>query len=432
MISPNDCLSAFVAKFGVKSEDVFYDLRHQEIFRAMVDMSAKGTPIELVMLNQELRDKKLLEQVGGTAYLASLGDKTMSAANLEYYLDILHSKFLLRQILKVGTDIVCQAYEDDGDARGLLEKFERDALAIRAFELTGDTMGVKELSQQAMADFETAVTKKSNVDGIPTGLNDVDDLTGGMHGGEMIVVCGFTSQGKSSLAMNIAEHACLVEHHPVGVFTLEMTAIELVKRCICSHARVNLRNLRQGFVADRDFPKLVDSAAKFSNSAIHFDETSGLSEMELRARARRMWQRYGIKLLIIDYLQLLCGSRRHYDRKQAELEDISRSIKNLAKELNIPVIAISQLTDEGKLFGSRTIGHDGDTVWKLQKVKKKDQDNAKPGEPLPVELLVLKNRNGPTGKADLMFFKQFTRFENAAKVQEPEPPQQQSMPYADQ
>ena len=252
--------------------------------------------------------------------------------------------------------------------------------------------------------------------GVGTGFTDLDKMTSGLHGGEMVVIAARPSMGKTSLAMNIAEHVAIEQRLPVGVFSLEMTAESLVLRMLCSRSRVNLRNVREGFLAERDFPKLTGSAGKLANAPLFIDDSSGLSILQLRAKARRMSQQYGIKLFVIDYLQLLHSTARRAENRQQEIADISSGIKSLAKELNVPVIVLSQLNRElereknrkprlSDLRESGAIEQDADVVGLLYTPSSDDEDGASPAEQdaVPVNLLIAKQRNGPTGDVNLTF-----------------------------
>src|SRR6266487_3828616 len=267
--------------------------------------------------------------------------------------------------------------------------------------------------------------------GIGTGFVDLDKLTTGLHGGEMIVIAARPSVGKTSLAMNIAEYVAIDERLPVGIFSLEMTAESLILRMLCSRSRVNLRNVREGFLAERDFPKLTGAATKLSSAPLFIDDSSGLSILQLRAKARRMYQQYGIKLFIVDYLQLIHSTSRRAENRQQEIADISSGIKALAKELEVPVMVLSQLNREierekgrpprlSDLRESGAIEQDADLVGLLYKPKS-DSDDEEAGsgaeeEAVAVNLLIAKQRNGPTGDVSLTFLKPYTRFESAAKV----------------
>jgi replicative DNA helicase len=255
-----------------------------------------------------------------------------------------------------------------------------------------------------------------------------------LHGGEMVVVAARPSMGKTSLAMNMAEHVAIEEKLPVGVFSLEMTSESLVLRMLCSRSRVNLRNVREGFLAERDFPKLTGAAGKLANAPLFIDDSSGLSILQLRAKARRMFQQFGIKLFIVDYLQLLHSTARRAENRQQEIADISSGIKSLAKELNVPVIVLSQLNRElekdkdrkprlSDLRESGAIEQDADVVCLLYKPSREEDETAgEEAEATPVNLLIAKQRNGPTGDVHLTFLKQYTRFESAAKVTDDDVP----------
>jgi replicative DNA helicase len=272
--------------------------------------------------------------------------------------------------------------------------------------------------------------------GIGTGFTEFDKMTSGMHGGEMIVIAARPSMGKTSLAMNIAEHVAIEQRLPVGVFSLEMTSESLVLRMLCSRSRVNLRNVREGFLAERDFPKLTGAAGKLANAPLFIDDSSGLSILQLRAKARRMHQQYGVKLFVIDYLQLLHSTSRRAENRQQEIADISNGIKSLAKELAVPVIVLSQLNRElereknrkprmSDLRESGAIEQDADLIGLLYKPNADDEDSggtAVAEDAAAVNLLIAKQRNGPTGDVHLTFLKSFTRFESAAKVSDDDIP----------
>ena len=297
-------------------------------------------------------------------------------------------------------------------------------------------MMIKELVHKAINTIEEFHQRQGMLTGVGSGFPDFDKMTSGMHGGEMIVIAARPSMGKTSLAMNIAEHVAVEEKLPVGVFSLEMTSESLVLRMLCSRSRVNLRNIRDGFLAERDFPKLTGAAGKLANSPLYIDDSAGLSILQLRAKARRMFQQFGIKLFVIDYLQLLNSTSRRSDNRQQEIADISNGIKALAKELNVPVIVLSQLNRElekdrnrkprlSDLRESGAIEQDADLVGLLYKASTgEDEDGGAPEqEAAGVNLYIAKQRNGPTGDVNLTFMRSYTRFESAAKVSAEDLPQ---------
>lgn len=437
LISPNDCMGECIEKFKSGAE-VFYDLRHQTIFSTLAEMYDKREAIDLITLQQQLKNKQLLEQIGGLPYISGLPDVVPSAANLSYYCDIVQEKYLLRRMIHVCTDVVSRVYDHEGEVDGLMDEVERDVLRISESRIQGHTSTIKDLVKKAINTIEDFHQRQGMLTGIGTGFADLDKMTSGLHGGEMVVIAARPSMGKTSLAMNIAEHVAVDLKLPVGVFSLEMTSESLVLRMLCSRSRVNLRSIRDGFLAERDFPKLTGSAGKLASAPLFIDDSSGLSVLQLRAKARRMHQQFGIKLFVIDYLQLLHSTARRAENRQQEIADISNGVKSLAKELDVPIIVLSQLNRElekdknrkprmSDLRESGSIEQDADLVGLLYKPNAGDEEEsgAPPTEEqdaVPVNLLIAKQRNGPTGDVHLTFMKSFTRFENAAKVSDEDVP----------
>jgi replicative DNA helicase len=423
-----------LAKFKGDAE-MFYDLRHQTIYNAVQEMYDKREAIDLITLQQRLKDAQMLDQVGGIPYLTSLQDAIPSAANLSYYLDIVQEKRVLRSMIRTCSDIVGRAYENEGEVDTLMDEAEKEILKISDSRVQTSTPGMKELVRKAISSIEDYHQRQGMLTGLGTGFPDLDKMTSGLHEGEMVVIAARPSMGKTSLAMNIAEHVVIEQKLPVGVFSLEMSAESLVLRMLCSRSRVNLRNVREGFLAERDFPKLTGAASKMAACPLIIDDSSGLSILQLRAKARRMHQQHQIKLLVIDYLQLLHSTaRRAQENRQQEIADISSGIKSLAKELKIPVIVLSQLNRElekdknrkprlSDLRESGSIEQDADLVGLLYKPSADDEETAgEDQDSRPVNLLIAKQRNGPTGDVNLTFLKSITRFETAAKVSDEDVP----------
>jgi replicative DNA helicase len=449
LLSPNPCMGESMESFRSNAE-VFYDLRHQTIYRTLIEMFDQQQAIDLITLQQRLKDTQPLDErqrpqpgnqldlVGGLAYLASLPDAVPSSANLSYYANIVYEKYLLRRLIQTCTGVIARLYEHEGEVDELMDEVEREILHIGEDRVEGGTLAMKELVHAAIGKIESRHLTQGMLSGLPTGFADVDRLTSGLHGGEMVVIAARPSVGKTSLAMNIAEHVAVDLRQPVGVFSLEMTAESLVMRLLCSRARVNLRSVREGFLAERDFPKLTGAAGKLSGAPLLIDDTSGLSILQLRAKARRMAQQHGIKLFVVDYLQLLHSTARRADNRQQEISDISNGIKALAKELRVPVIVLSQLNRDVEKRGageaprlsdlreSGAIEQDADVVALLYRdTKGKDDDDAgrdADEDALPVKLYIAKQRNGPTGEVNLTFLKSLTRFESAAKIGEEDVP----------
>ena len=431
LLSPREVLPLAIERLKAGG-DVFYDLRHRTIYARMVEMFEAGVEVDLITLSQRLKDQQELAGVGGLEYMAPLPDQVPSAANAKYYLDIVWEKYLCRQVIKACTEIAAKVYEHEGDVDALIDEVETRILRVSEERAVLDTGDIKALVQRALEKIEAFHANAGVLDGISTGFADLDKMTCGLHAGEMIVIAARPSCGKTSLAMNIAEAVAVDAALPVGVFSLEMSAESLTMRMVCSRARVNLRKIRDGFLAERDFPKLQSAAAKVAKAPLFIDDTPGLSILQLRAKARRMWQQHEVKLFVIDYLQLLHTTNRRADNRQQEIADISSGVKALAKELSVPVIVLSQLNREiekreknarprlSDLRESGSIEQDADVVGLLYNVdmdeEQQDTDSRQ------VNLLIAKQRNGPTGDVPLTFIKSYTRFEGRAKVAEEDIP----------
>lgn len=430
MLSPNEVMPELIVSFGAAGKDVYYDLRHQTIYEHMVQIWEKKKPIDVISLMELLKDKNLLEQVGGLPYLSTLPDQVPSAANISYYTSQIMEKYVMRKAVNTCTELIGRIYEHAGDVDSLMDGFERDALKIREGCKVDVIPPMRDSVAKAINTIEDYANKHGAPIGIPTGFLDFDKMTCGLINGEVTIIAARPSMGKTSLAMNIVEHVAIDQREPVGVFSLEMNRDTLILRMLCSRARVNLRNIQEGFIADRDYPKITGAAGKLAGSGIHIDDIRGVSIMQLRAKARRMKQQYGCKLFVIDYLGLLhatIGGKR-IDNRQREMAEISHGVHDMAGELNVPVIALAQLNRAlekenrkpvmSDLRESGEIEQDADTIGFLYrpKLKEEDEEVADYKDAVPMNLLIAKQRNGPTGEVALTFLKSFTRFENAAKV----------------
>ena len=433
LVSPNDCLNQCILhlKAGV---EVFYDLRHKSIYKVLIEMYDARDPIDVITVQQRLKDRQLLEEIGGIPYLIALQDAVTSTANVTYYAEILQEKYLLRKLVHVCSDAVCKVYESTGTVDELMDEVERDILKISQSHLTGGSVATKQLVPGALNKIEAYFNNGGKIMGLETGFTDLDRLLDGMHPGEMIVIAARPSMGKTSLAMNIAEHVAINLKQPVGVFSLEVQAEQLMLKILCSNARVNIRNIKAGFMAEADFPKLTSSAGRLTNAPLYIDDTPGLTILQLRARARRMVQTHGIKLFVIDYLQLLHGvSRKAQENRQQEIAEISEGVKSLAKELCVPVLVLSQMNREMEKDKSRrprmsdlresgAIEQDADVVGLLYKPGETEAEQNDEQDGIPVNLAIAKQRNGPTGDVHFTFLRGYTRFESAAKVADEDVP----------
>jgi replicative DNA helicase len=431
LISPRDAIAEVVEKI---TADYFYVPAHQTIFNALVDLWNVGQGIDLITFTQVLRDRDLLESVGGAAAVTNLFTFVPTAANVGYYIEIVRDKYILRSIIAAGTESVRRAYEEQDEVGNLLDEVEQRIFAVGEDRFKGQMLSMKDQVMEAIESIEKLYERKGGITGVSTGFIEFDRMTSGMHPSEMIVIAARPSMGKTALAMNIAEHVAINEKLPVGVFSLEMSSQQLVQRLLCSRARVNLQKVRDGFLGERDFPSLTAAASKLAEAKIFIDDTASLSILELRAKARRLKAQQDVQLIIIDYLQLLRStSRRAQDNRQLEISEISAGLKGLAKELKIPVIVVAQLNRQpeqrsgGKprlsdLRESGSIEQDADLVGLLVRPEMYEEDEEarqeKSGE---AELIIAKQRNGPVGEIPLTFLKEFTRFEDRARnVSEPE------------
>lgn len=436
LLSPNDCMPEAIERLRDNGEE-FYDLRNKTIYECLLDMYEQRIAIDVITLQEQLKKKQLLEQVGGISYLASLPDAVPSAANIAYYLDFLVEKYMLRKAIWTCTDLVSEIYEFTGSADELMDRVESDIIRIRENRQIESAPDMRTLIQRSISKIEDYQQRQGAITGISCGFTYLDRMTSGLQPAEMVVIAARPSMGKTSLAMNIVESVAVDQNLPVGVFSLEMTAEALVLRMLCSRSRVNIRNVTDGFLAERDFPKITGAAGRLARAPIFIDDTGGLTIMQLRAKARRMVSRRGIKLIVIDYLQLLHGSKRNQSR-QEEISDVARGIKNLAKELNIPIVVLCQLNREmerekgrkprmSDLRESGEIENAADFIGFLYRAISDDDSDEFYSEALPVNLLIGKQRNGPTGEVNLTFLKPYTRFESAARVSDDDVPQQSTM-----
>lgn len=434
LLSPNETMAICMDHIQAGSE-FFYDLRHQTIYEVLRDLYDSRSSMDMPSIIQALRDCSRLDEVGGRAYLDSLADHAGSAFNVAYHIGKVAEKAVLRKLIQTCAGAVGRVYEHEGNVTGLLDEVERDILSIRQEASSKTSKSMKELMRGAVTQIEDYHARQGRLMGLPTGLPDLDRILTGLKPGDMIVIAARPSIGKTSLGTQIAEHIAMVEKQPVGIFSLEMTQESLALRSLCAQARVNFRNIQDGFLADRDFPRLTVASGRLSQAPIHIDDRGGISIMQLRARARRMVQQFGVKLFVIDYLQLLHADTsrgRRIEHRQQEITEISGGIKALAKELGIPVIVLSQLNrdmekNKGRkpvladLRESGSIEQDADVVILLYKPDAEDENaNA---DNVATNAIVAKQRNGPTGEVKMTFFKPYTRFECVAKIDNRDVPQ---------
>lgn len=429
---------------GKITPECFYDLRHQTIYQTALELYDDQSPVEPLSVYERLQTWGKADQVGGITYITQLPDNIPSSANAEYYLGIIREKAQARSMIRVCTDAVGRLHEGEGEIAEVLDGIERDVLRTAEARVTNDTPSTLELVRQAIHNFETYNSRQGELVGLDTGFSDFNRMTTGLRNGDMIVIAGRPSMGKTSLAMNIAEHVAVDLHLPTAVFSLEMTGEQLMERMLATRSRVNLRNIREGFLADRDLPRITLASSQISQAPLYIDDKASQSILEVRAKARRLHSQHNLRLVVIDYLQLMTsiGSKRRYESRQQEVSDISSGVKALAKELNLPVIVLSQLNRDverdknraprlSDLRESGTIEQDADLVAMLYR-RRGDDDDDDDGEAAFVQLIIAKQRNGPTGKIDLTFLRNYTRFESAARISDDDVPNDQtSLPYRD-
>jgi replicative DNA helicase len=419
----------FCIERGITHE-YFHLPAHGLVYQASREMHDASKPVDLISLTQYLEDYQRLEEAGGAGAISELFTFVPTAANAEYYVDILREKHLLRRIISTCGEFTARAYEEQGEVSQLLDQVEQRILSINDERLGQVAPDMKALTVQALMQIEKVFTSRGQISGLATGFSGIDELTDGLHNGEMVVVAARPSMGKTALAMNIAEHVAMEARKGVAVFSLEMSTQQLVQRMLCSRARVDLKKVRKQMAPKHTMRSLVDATQELSECKMFIDDTPSLEILDLRARARRLKSRYGVDLIVIDYLQLLrSGSRRGQDNRQVEVAEISAGIKALAKELDVPILALAQLNRNpeirsggGKgrprlsdLRESGSIEQDADVVallWR-EDYYADDEESKKEHEGL-AELVVAKQRNGPTGDIPLTFIKEFTRFEDRA------------------
>jgi replicative DNA helicase len=431
MIQDPECISEVVEQLQA---DSFYRIENQMIFEAVISLYEKnrGEGLDGLLVRDELEARGRLEQVGGVEYLAAVVESVPSAANVQYYANIVRDKQLLRQIISVASEILDDAYDTDGETGEKLDRAEQKIFAITGQRVSTSAAELKDLVMQVYELIEKREGK--HVTGLPTGYYELDDLTCGLQNGEMIIIAGRPSMGKTSLALNIAENIAAGEKMGVAIFSMEMGRQQLAERFLCSRSGIESQLVRKGMLTDSQYHELARACGEFEEAPIYIDDTAGLTPLELRAKARRLTSRFDIKCIMVDYLQLMSLGTGRIESRQQEITAISRYIKALARELNIPVIVLSQLnrSPEGReghrprmsdLRESGSIEQDADVVMLLHREDYYHRGEEDYEDNNTAEVIIAKQRNGPTGSIKLVFREKLTRFENAAVgVPEPEAP----------
>ncbi len=405
--------------------DDLYRETHRKIMRAMIELNNRNEPCDLITLTSILKKKGELEEVGGGAYLATLVDYVPMAANIAYYCKIVKEKGITRKLISAATEIVSQGFEDQVDVEELLDNAQKVIFEISENKLRPAFYPVGAILKDTIKTIEQLYEKKEHVTGVPTGFIDLDEMTAGFQPGDLIIVAGRPSMGKTAFALNIGQNAAIHadKPYPVAIFSLEMSKESLVTRLLCSEARIDASRLRTGHLIESDWERLARGAGKLHEAKIFIDDTPAISVLEMRAKCRRMKAEHNIGLVMVDYLQLMRGSSNPESRQQ-EISEISRSLKALAKEIEVPVVALSQLnrglesrTDKRPMMSdlreSGAIEQDADVIMFVYRGEVYDKEN----EDLKgkAEIIIGKQRNGPIGIVELAFRGEHTRFENLSR-----------------
>ncbi|MGD9368019.1 MAG: replicative DNA helicase [Desulfobacteraceae bacterium] len=407
----------------ILSPDHFYRTAHQKIFAAIAELFSKAEPVDLVTLTNILRDKNQLEDVGGAAYLARMVDTVPSAINVRHYARMVRDKSSLRRLIAKANEITQHCYEDAGDLDQVLDFAEGAVFEISEDKHQAAFHPISKIIEANIDALEERQGKKALVTGVPTGFTQLDHKTSGLQRSDMIILAARPSMGKTALALNIARNAAIDGNVPVAVFSLEMSKESLSERMLCAEARVDSGRLRGGFLNPEDWNRITEAASVLSEAPIYIDDSPDISATSIRTKSRRLKMDKDLGLIIIDYLQLMKG-RASSERRDLEISEISRALKLLAKELNVPVVALSQLNRKleersdkrpqlSDLRESGALEQDADVVAFIYRdeVYNKDENNPKHGT---AEVIIAKQRNGPTGVIPLTFLGQYTRFENPA------------------
>ncbi|MBA4348502.1 MAG: replicative DNA helicase [Thermodesulfovibrio sp.] len=409
----------------ILSPDDFYKESHRRLYNAMLELFDKSEPIDIITLTDYLRRGNELEAIGGISYLSSLANSVPTSANIQYHSKIVREKALLRSLINASTHIASKVYEDSLDADEMVDYAEKTIFDITDKRIKTSFSKLKDLVKDTFKTIEQLYNKKEAITGMPSGFKDLDELTSGFQPSELIVVGGRPGMGKTAFALNVAQHVAINMKEPVAVFSLEMSKEQLALRMLCSESMVNSSHVRKGFISKEDWPKLTNAAGRLADAPIFIDDSSAITVLEVRAKARRLkMERGGLSLVVVDYLQLM-RSRGNFERREQEISDISRSLKALSKELKVPVVALSQLNRAVEQRGEKkptladlresgAIEQDADVIIFLYRDELYNKNN--PSNKGKAEVIVAKQRNGPTGIVNLTFLSTCTRFVDFTEV----------------
>ncbi|MGD6842657.1 replicative DNA helicase [Bacillus infantis] len=401
----------------------FYRAAHQKIYNVMLKLNDEGKAVDLVTVTEELAAAKLLEDTGGVSYLSELAGSVPTAANIEYYARIVEEKSLLRRLIRTATGIAQDGYSREDEVEVLLGEAEKNILEVAQRKNAGAFHNIKDVLVRTYDNIEVMHNRKGDITGIPTGFAELDKMTAGFQRNDLIIVGARPSVGKTAFALNIAQNVATKTNENIAIFSLEMGAEQLVMRMLCAEGNIDAQRLRTGSLTDDDWGKLTMAMGSLSNAGIFIDDTPGVRITEIRSKCRRLKQEHGLGMILIDYLQLILGSGRSGENRQQEVSEISRSLKALARELQVPVIALSQLSrgveqrqDKRPMMSdireSGSIEQDADIVAFLYRDDYYDKESE---DKNIIEIIIAKQRNGPVGTVQLAFVKEYNKFVNLEK-----------------
>ena len=404
----------------------FYRGAHQKIYRSMLELSESGQPVDLITLTSDLQNKKLLEEVGGVSYLTDIANAVPTAANVEYYAKIVEEKAVLRRLIRAATEIASTSYIESDDVQDILGDAEKRILEISQKKRQEGFIAIKDVLMDTLDRIEFLNQHKGEITGVPSGFTDLDKMTSGFQRSDLIILAARPSVGKTAFALNVAQNAAARAKQTVAVFSLEMSAAQLVQRMVAAEGNLDAHKLRTGQMEDEDWQKLTMAMSTLSEAPIFIDDSPGVTVYDIRSKLRRLKADRGLGLVVIDYLQLIHG-RGKSDNRQQEISEISRQLKGIARELEVPVIALSQLSravesrqDKRPMLSdireSGSIEQDADIVAFLYR---DDYYNPETEKQNIIEIIIAKQRNGPVGKVELVFLKNFNKFVNYAQDHAP-------------
>ncbi|MFK3936748.1 replicative DNA helicase [Alkalihalobacillus sp. NPDC078783] len=398
----------------------FYRASHQRIYQVMVELAEKGEPVDLVTVTSDLQDRKWLEEIGGVAYLGDIANAVPTAANVEYYSRIVEEKSVLRRLIRVATDIAAEGYASEEEVDTILNEAEKTILEVSHRQNTSAFISIKDVLVETYDRIEMLQNQTGDITGIATGFTELDKMTAGFQRNDLIIVAARPSVGKTAFALNIAQNVATKTEESVAIFSLEMGASQLVQRMLCAEGNIDAQRMRTGALNDEDWQKLTMAMGSLSKAGIYIDDTPGVKVNDIRAKCRRLKQENGLGMIMIDYLQLIQGNGRSGENRQQEVSEISRTLKAIARELEVPVIALSQLSrgveqrqDKRPMMSdireSGSIEQDADIVAFLYRDDYYDKESENQNI---IEIIIAKQRNGPVGTVELAFVKEYNKFVN--------------------